>query len=214
MQRPNVERRSIVTCSPKTIDDGLCATSIDQFALRPTPVSSDTPCSDVYDRFAADDSLIALPVVDGERPVGLVCRWEFEHTLAQSYGRALYERKPISVLMDREPLIVENGTPVETIQGIIAADRPSALLRGFIVTEKNTYVGLGTALGLLKASLAEAEKRNRKLPLAKRLTEQHGGTLHLTSAPGVGTTVTVSFPCERVIDEDCGAEKPGAAAAI
>ncbi len=36
------------------------------------------------------------------------------------------------------------------------------------------------------------------LPLAKGFTELHGGTLELDSTLGVGTTVTVRFPAERV----------------
>jgi two-component system cell cycle sensor histidine kinase PleC len=37
------------------------------------------------------------------------------------------------------------------------------------------------------------------LPLSKALVELHGGTLDLQSEVGVGTTVTVCFPLERVI---------------
>jgi signal transduction histidine kinase len=36
------------------------------------------------------------------------------------------------------------------------------------------------------------------LPLTKALVEQHGGTLELQSEAGVGTTVTVRFPAERI----------------
>jgi signal transduction histidine kinase len=36
------------------------------------------------------------------------------------------------------------------------------------------------------------------LPLAKRLTELHGGTLLIESAPDQGTTVTVHMPIARV----------------
>jgi signal transduction histidine kinase len=36
------------------------------------------------------------------------------------------------------------------------------------------------------------------LPLAKMLVEKHGGTLNLESAPGVGTTVTVTLPRARL----------------
>jgi signal transduction histidine kinase len=36
------------------------------------------------------------------------------------------------------------------------------------------------------------------LPLAKMLAEKHGGTLTVDSTPGVGTTVTVILPAERL----------------
>jgi len=32
------------------------------------------------------------------------------------------------------------------------------------------------------------------LPLARLLTELHGGQLHIDSAPGIGTAVTVTLP--------------------
>ena len=38
------------------------------------------------------------------------------------------------------------------------------------------------------------------LPLTKAIVEMHGGRLDLQSTPGKGTTATVTFPVERVID--------------
>ncbi len=53
------------------------------------------------------------------------------------------------------------------------------------------------------------------LPLTKALVEQHGGVLDLQSEVGVGTTVTVRFPAERILDSldrpDSLAEKARAA---
>jgi hypothetical protein len=37
------------------------------------------------------------------------------------------------------------------------------------------------------------------LPLTKSLVELHGGSLDLQSEVGVGTTVTVRFPAERIV---------------
>ena len=37
------------------------------------------------------------------------------------------------------------------------------------------------------------------LPLTKALVELHGGTLDLQSEAGVGSTVTMRFPVERIV---------------
>ncbi|MFZ5791853.1 MAG: sensor histidine kinase [Pseudomonadota bacterium] len=149
---------------------------IDRFALRVSPVNSSTRCAEIYDRFWADEDLMAVPVVDEGLPVGLVYRAEFEHRLAHAYGRALYERKPIATLMDTEPLIVERGIAIEALQHVIASDRPSALLRGFIITDEGRYLALGTALSLLQASLARTEQRSRELERAYAAAESANRT--------------------------------------
>lgn len=46
------------------------------------------------------------------------------------------------------------------------------------------------------------------LPLAKAMTELHGGSLKLDSDEGVGTVVTVSFPKNRVCRREAKAGKP------
>ena len=38
------------------------------------------------------------------------------------------------------------------------------------------------------------------LAISRQLAEQMGGTLSLDSAPGLGTTVRLSFPPDRVVD--------------
>ena len=40
------------------------------------------------------------------------------------------------------------------------------------------------------------------LPLAKTLTELHGATFGIDSAPGEGTTVTITMPAARVLHRD------------
>jgi len=70
--------------------------------------------------------------------------------------------------------------------GIAADDIPKALERFSQVDSSIVRKYEGTGLGL---------------PLAKLLMELHGGSLHIDSAPQVGTTVTVKFPAKRVIME-------------
>ena len=69
--------------------------------------------------------------------------------------------------------------------GIALEDIPKALGVFGQVDSVMTRQHQGTGLGL---------------PLTKSLAELHGGSLDLQSQPGIGTTVTVRFPAERVIE--------------
>jgi signal transduction histidine kinase len=70
--------------------------------------------------------------------------------------------------------------------GMAANDIPKALERfGQLDTDPNRQHE-GAGLGL---------------PLAQHLMELHGGTLRISSEPGSGTTVTVTFPTRRIVRE-------------
>ena len=56
-----------------------------------------------------------------------------------------------------------------------------------------------TLFGQVDSSLARSHQGSGLgLPLVKALVELHGGTLSIASEMGVGTTVTITFPAERV----------------
>lgn len=131
-----------------------------------SPISPDTCGDHVYERFEAEPDSLAIAVVDTEgRPAGLIERNAFFVAMAAQYGRALYARRPVSLLMNAEPLVVEGDVSVAEFCGQVLADRPSELLRGFIVTQGGRYVGVGSALTLLQATnaanLAHAEEMTR-----------------------------------------------------
>jgi PAS domain S-box-containing protein len=69
--------------------------------------------------------------------------------------------------------------------GIAPEDIPKALSQFGQVKKDPQYAQEGTGLGL---------------PLTQALVAQHGGVLELRSRLGVGTTVTVRFPTQRVIE--------------
>jgi signal transduction histidine kinase len=82
--------------------------------------------------------------------------------------------------------------------------------------------GIGIAFEDIPKTLAPFQQidssLNRKhegtglgLPLTKSLVEEHGGTLDMQSEVGVGTTVTVRFPVERIVSSPRG---PKAVAAV
>lgn len=136
------------------------------------PTDAGTICAEILEKFSDDPDLLTIPIVSGERPVGLVNRHEFIQAMAHQYGRALYDRQPIEAMMDAAPLVVEASIPLETLNRLIVDEKPSALLKGFIVTRDGDYLGIGTALSLLQLTNAVMHERARELDDARRSAEQ------------------------------------------
>ncbi|WP_165184799.1 putative bifunctional diguanylate cyclase/phosphodiesterase [Caulobacter soli] len=134
------------------------------FTLRDTvsslvPARADTLGKTLYERFREEPDTLIVPVLDADdRPIGLVERNAFFLRMAAEYGRALYALRPISVLMDNDPLVVEADVELAAFTSDSLSYRASDLLRGFIVTDKGRYLGVGTVLGLLQA----ANETNRR----------------------------------------------------
>ncbi|HTZ78796.1 MAG TPA: ATP-binding protein [Stellaceae bacterium] len=154
---------------PRT--DARHASSLGAIAEFVEPVSPDTRCAEVYDRFRQTPDLIAVPVVERSRPIGLVNRHDLTMSLARDYGRALYALKPITSIMDAHPLIVESSVQTDALEWVIATEKPTALMRGFIVVEEGRYQGVGTALSLLQLNLIRTEQRNSELERARNAAE-------------------------------------------
>ncbi|HSE79173.1 MAG TPA: ATP-binding protein [Alphaproteobacteria bacterium] len=92
---------------------------------------------------------------------------------------------------------------------------------GLAISVVDTGVGIAAdKIAIAMAPFGQVESGlNRRfegtglgLPLAKALTEAHGGALTLSSSVGVGTTVTVRLPPERV-RESAASSKPAGALA-
>lgn len=117
------------------------------------PVLATTPGGIVYQRFEREPDVLALAVVDPSgRPIGIVERNSFFLRMAAEYGRALYAQRPIALLMNAEPLIVEGAVGLMVFTREVLAERPSELLQGFIVVQDGRYAGIGSALTLLQAT--------------------------------------------------------------
>jgi PAS domain S-box-containing protein len=91
--------------------------------------------------------------------------------------------------------------------GTVRLQATAAAGGGLTVSVTDTGIGMReedipralAPFGQVDSSLArEYEGTGLGLPLAKSFVELHGGSLDIESRPGIGTTVTVRFPAERV----------------
>jgi len=125
---------------------------IETLSERPEPIAPSTLGCAVLARFEREPDTLVIPVVENDRPVGLVERTAFLQKIAGRFGHALYDNRPISFAMDAEPAVVEGDTRIDAFSDIMLRGGPAALLRGFIVTRNGLYHGVGTAATLLKAA--------------------------------------------------------------
>jgi hypothetical protein len=83
-------------------------TKLESIVLDCAPVRETTTGETLYERFRREPDTLAVAVLgqDG-RPVGLIERHSFTLKMAAEFGRALFARRPVSFLMDKDSLVVE-----------------------------------------------------------------------------------------------------------
>ena len=133
----------------------------------------------LYDRFNREPDTLAVAVVEeGGRPLGLVERNAFIMKMASPYGRSLYGRRPITFLMDANPIMVEAQADVAYFTQEALSGRSSDLLKGFLITHNGLFVGVGSALGLLKFANAN---NLRHLAIAEKTLQERSEFLSVMS---------------------------------
>ena len=146
--------------------------TIEVLTERVEPVDPSTPANQIFTRFQAEPDALVIPVVRDGRVLGLVERNAFLLKIAGPFGHALYANRPVSVVMDPEPAVVEAGVRIDAFCDILIRSGPGALMRGFVVTHEGRYRGVGTAVSLLQAVNEEQRSRNQELAdQARALTD-------------------------------------------
>ncbi len=125
-------------------------------------VNSNTLSKEVFAIFEAEADLVSLPVIENERPIGLINRNIFMQSMARPFHREIYLNKTCIAFMDKEPLIVDQKTSIEVLSFMVLEAGNKVLVDGFIVTDDDRYVGVGLAHDMLQAVAdLQAEKNHQ-----------------------------------------------------
>ncbi len=135
-------------------------------ALDAPAVPPQMHCCEVHTLLRGDERLVAVAVVSGERPIGLVGRLEFLANMAKPYWPELFNRKPIVKLMDPAPLVVEWDNRIDQVSDLLLSCKPKAMTDGFIVTRNGRYAGVGSAAQLMRMTSELAALRFARLSQA------------------------------------------------
>jgi len=148
---------------------GASLADLSSLLLPTEPVRPETCVLDVAQAFLdpRHAGLLSLPVVapDG-RPLGMISRYELMRVFLQPYGRELYGRRPIAMLMDRAPLVLPLATSIDEAARAIAVHVKSPITDDFILVDGNGYAGSGLVLDVLHAVENRLAERSRELERA------------------------------------------------
>lgn len=111
--------------------------------------------------------LLSLAVVDAGRPVGSISRYELMRVFLMPYGRELYGRRPITALMNAQPLVLALATPLDQAARAIATHIRSPITDDFVLVDADgCYVGTGLVLDVLRAVEGRLADRGGELERA------------------------------------------------
>ena len=107
------------------------------------PIAATMTVKDVAAVFQSNDGLLMLPVCDASGLQGVISRRElFSTHLAKNYAVDLYGNKPISILMNASPLIMQPGVDVNKALACLLEHDPDLVTDSFPVCEAERYVGV------------------------------------------------------------------------
>ena len=134
-------------------------------------VSEKTSVEEVRRIMGQDSPLSSVVVVCNKVPKGLIMSHHLDRHLASQYGVALYSSRYVTLLMDKEPLIVDQATPIELVAQQAMARTNFKTYDDIIVTSQGKLLGVVSVQKIIDAMAAV------QVEMAK-------GTNPLTGLPG------------------------------
>ncbi len=124
-------------------------------------VTPATPNKDVFALFEAQPEMMGLPVVEDGHPIGLINRNIFMQSMARPFHREVFLNKSCIAFMDKEPLIVDKKTSIQDLSFRVLEGGQKAMNDGFIISDDDRYLGVGTAQDMLRAVANLQAEKNR-----------------------------------------------------
>jgi CheY-like chemotaxis protein len=128
-------------------------------ADRRPALSADSLCEAALAAFIRDPDCRTLTVVEDEKPIAIIHREAFLARMEMRGAAA----KPILDVAEPDPLVAEADEGVAAFVERAMAERPSAVLSGFIIADKGAYQGvcdLGRLLPLMSGAGVPAPPSN------------------------------------------------------
>ncbi|GEM_PF-5272690 len=129
-----------------------------------TPVlPPEAPVREASALFEKHELIDGFAVVNEASVAGLVMRGKFFQALGQPFGVALYHDRPLELLLDGHPLILDLSTSLDDAAEVAMARPPHQVYDHVVVTDDSSYAGV-VSVRLLLESINDAHRRERRPP--------------------------------------------------
>lgn len=126
------------------------STPISEIATRQVYFSSSTLGKEILAYLHSNHDHMDIIIVDDNRPIGIISREFFLSNLATKYGISIYSNRPVKLLINTNPLILDYTTPVEQATKAAMARNSDHIYDSIIITKNNEYFGITTIKALLE----------------------------------------------------------------
>ncbi len=164
----NTKKNKLYSCKSSNV-------LIGDIAKKNLSVTSDVLGREIINVFEENSSVYALPVVEDKRVLGLIMKESFFAKMGTKYGFTLYLNRPIELIMNNHPLIVDYHTTIDTVSKMAMSRKNENLYDIIIVTRNSEFYGVVSVKDLLEKT-TEIE-----INYAKHLNPLSGlpGNLHI-----------------------------------
>src|SRR5580698_807273 len=150
---------------PRLDDAGLAAldrvaatVSVDcaeQLAIPVPDVLDSTPVGQVVEMFRNHPTCTALAVTTAGHPIGVVRRDELLILLSKPLHPEVYNRKPVSAVMDVNAVRIDARARLEQVSRLVTGQSEVGRRDDFIITRHGSYLGMGRMIDLLRQITAQ-----------------------------------------------------------
>lgn len=114
--------------------------------------SPDDKCITIFDYLNAHKHA-ATCICQGNFPIGIITLREINAAFAKQYGHSVYSQRPVSLIMNKSPLMVDYYMPIQMVAKKALARSQEFLYDDIIVCKGSTYVGMVTMKKLLEYAI-------------------------------------------------------------
>lgn len=122
---------------------------IGNIARRDNVFTASTLCRDLK-KYLQDKNITGACIVNNDYPIGLVMEHSLNSVLATQYGVSVFYKRPVSLVMDTNPLIIDYYTSVSDSAKLAMSRDHERLYDYVIVTRDSGYYGIVTIKSLLE----------------------------------------------------------------